>query len=142
MDLTDPYTINPGSNQLAIIAIITALALLEYMIFSFQVGSARTKYDVPAPATTGNEIFERYNRVHQNTLEQLIVFLPALWIFARFTSINGAAALGIIFIVARAIYSISYVADPSKRTIGFLLGFLANTALILGSLYGAVKTLL
>ena len=27
MDLTNPYTINPGSNQLAIIAIITALAL-------------------------------------------------------------------------------------------------------------------
>jgi glutathione S-transferase len=127
---------------LAIIAIITALALLEFIYFAFQVGSARGKYDVPAPATTGNETFERYNRVHQNTLEQLIVFLPALWIFARFTSINGAAALGIIFIIARAVYAISYVADPAKRSLGFLLGFIANAALILGSLYGATKALL
>jgi uncharacterized membrane protein YecN with MAPEG domain len=127
---------------LAIIAIITALALLEYMIFGFRVGAARGKYNVPAPATTGNEIFERYNRVHQNTLEQLIVFLPTLWIFARFTHINGAAILGLIFIIGRAIYAVAYVADPSKRSIGFALGFLANTALVLGSLYGATKALL
>jgi glutathione S-transferase len=127
---------------LAIIAIITALALLEFIYFGFQVGSARGKYEVPAPATTGNEIFERYNRVHQNTLEQLIVFLPALWIFARFTHINGAAVLGIIFIIARAIYAVSYVSDPAKRSLGFLIGFIANAALVLGSLYGATKALL
>jgi glutathione S-transferase len=112
------------------------------MIFSFRVGSARGKYDVPAPATTGNEIFERHNRVHQNTLEQLIVFLPALWIFARFTNINGAAVLGIIFIIARAIYAKSYVSDPAKRSRGFLPGFIANAVLVLGSLYGATKALL
>ena len=127
---------------MAIIALVTAIALLEYMVFSFQVGSARTKFDVPAPATTGNETFERYNRVHQNTLEQLIVFLPALWIFANFTNVAGAAILGTIFIIGRAIYSIAYVADPQKRTVGFLLGFLANALLLLGALYGAIKTLL
>jgi glutathione S-transferase len=125
-----------------IIAIITAVALLEYIVFSFQVGSARGKYDVPAPATTGNEIFERLYRVQQNTLEQLIVFLPTLWIFARFTNITGAAVLGIIFIIGRAIYAVTYVADPTKRTVGFLLGFLANVALLLGALYGATKNLL
>jgi len=127
---------------LAIIAIITALALLEYLIFAFRVGAARGKYDVPAPATTGNEIFERYNRVHQNTLEQLIVFLPALWIFARFTHINGAVVLGILFIIGRAVYAVSYVSDPAKRSLGFLIGFIANAALVLGSLYGATKALL
>ena len=125
-----------------IIAIITVVALLEYMVFSFQVGSARGKYNVPAPATTGNEIFERLNRVQQNTLEQLIVFLPSLWIFALHTSATGAAILGTLFIIGRAIYAITYVADPAKRTVGFLLGFLANTVLLLGGLYGATKALL
>lgn len=125
-----------------IIAIITGLALFEYMFFSFRVGFARGKYDVPAPATTGNEIFERYNRVHLNTLEQLIVFLPTLWIFAQYTSMKGAAALGVLFILGRAVYAISYVADPQKRTIGFLMGFTANVALVIGSLFGAIKGLL
>jgi len=99
---------------LEIIAIITVVALLEYMVFSFQVGAARGKYDVPAPATTGNEIFERLNRVQQNTLEQLIVFLPTLWIFALHTSVTGAAILGTLFIIGRAIYAITYVADFSR----------------------------
>lgn len=125
-----------------IIAIITILALVEYMVFSARVGAARGKYGVAAPATSGNEIFERFNRVQQNTLEQLIVFVPALWIFAKYTHINGAAALGVLFIVGRAVYAVSYVADPTKRTAGFLMGFLANTALVLGSLYGATKELL
>ena len=125
-----------------IIAIITVVALLEYMVFSFQVGAARGKYDVPAPATTGNEIFERLNRVQQNTLEQLIVFLPTLWIFALHTSVTGAAILGTLFIIGRAIYAITYVADPAKRSAGFLLGFLANACLLLGGLYGATKDLL
>lgn len=125
-----------------IIAIITALALVEYIIFGAQVGAARGKYNVPAPATTGNEIFERFNRVQQNTLEQLIIFVPSLWIFAQYTSVKGAAGLGVLFILARAIYAISYVADPAKRSAGFLIGFIANTALVLGSLYGAIKGLL
>jgi glutathione S-transferase len=127
---------------LEIIAIITVLVIIEYMLFSFRVGMARGKYDVAAPATTGHEIFERYYRVQQNTVEQLIIFLPALWIFAQFTSVTGAAVLGTIFILARAYYAISYYADPEKRGPGFLIGFLANAILVVGSLYGAIKGLL
>ncbi len=124
------------------IAIITALALVEYMAFSMRVGMARGKYNVPAPATTGNEDFERVNRVHQNTLEQLIVFVPSLWIFAEFTSMNIAAGLGVLFLVGRLVYAVAYVADPKKRTVGFLMGFVANVLLVLGGVFGAVKALL
>lgn len=128
--------------EMAVIAIVTGLALIEYMAFSVRVGMARGKYGVEAPATSGDEIFERHYRVQQNTLEQLIVFLPSLWLFAQFVSINVAAGLGLVFIAGRALYAVSYIADPKKRTAGFLIGYLANAVLVLGSIGGAVRAML
>ena len=100
---------------------------------------ARGKYGIEAPATTGNEIFERKFRVQQNTLEQLIVFLPALWMFGTFVSATIGAGLGVVFLVGRVVYAMGYVSDPKKRTPGFLMGFLANAALVVGSLGGAIR---
>jgi len=97
------------------VAIVTVVALLQFFWFGWQVGVARGKYGIAAPATSGNEMFERVFRVHMNTLEQLVVFLPALWIFASFVSSLWAAILGAIFIVGRAIYAVTYVKDPKKR---------------------------
>lgn len=128
--------------EMAVIAIVTGLALIEYMAFSLRVGMARGKYGVEAPATSGDEIFERHYRVQQNTLEQLMVFLPSLWLFAQFVSINVAAGLGLVFIAGRALYAVSYIADPKKRTAGFLIGYLANAVLVLGSIGGAVRAML
>jgi uncharacterized membrane protein YecN with MAPEG domain len=125
-----------------LIAIVTGLALIEYMVLAYRVGMARGKYGVTAPATSGDEIFERHYRVQQNTLEQLVVFLPSLWIFARYTSINLGVVLGITFIVGRGLYAVMYVADPSKRTLGFLVGYLANAVLVLGAIFGAVRAIL
>ncbi len=124
------------------LAIVTGLALIEYMVFSFRVGLARGKYDIQAPAISGNEIFERHYRVQMNTVEQLAVFLPALWIFGNFVSAPIGAALGVAFVIGRAIYAVSYVADPKTRTAGFLIGYLSNVALVLGSIGGAAAALL
>jgi glutathione S-transferase len=117
------------------------LALLEYFFFSIKVGQARGKYGVKAPATSGNEIFERYHRVHQNTLEQLIIFLPALMAFGSYVSPTWAALVGVVFIVGRALYFNGYVADPEKRGTGVLVSVLANAVLVLGALIGAVLAL-
>jgi uncharacterized MAPEG superfamily protein len=125
-----------------LLAIVTAVALLEYMYISFQVGAARGKYGVEAPATTGHESFERVYRVQQNTVEQLVVFLPALWMFGTLGSAPAAAGIGAVFILGRAIYLVTYVADPAKRTVGFGLGFLANLALVIGSLVQGIRALL
>lgn len=123
---------------MAWLTIITCLALFVYLWTSLRVGLARGRLGVAAPATTGNEEFERYFRVHQNTMEQLVVFLPALWMFGILGSKTIAAALGAAFVIGRIIYAITYVADPKSRTAGFLIGYLATVALVIGALVSAV----
>ena len=123
------------------VAIVTALALLEYMWISFRVGASRGKYNVEAPATSGNPIWERYYRVQQNTVEQLVIFLPALWIFAHFGNPVWAAGVGLLFIAGRLVYAIAYVQDPAKRGTGFAMTFLANVVLVLGALVQAARAL-
>lgn len=122
------------------VALVTMLILLQYMYFSARVGMLRGK--VPAPAMTGDELFERRLRVQLNTLEQLIVTLPALWVCAHFFRPDVAAILGTVFIVGRFIFSATYVKNPPSRTLGFVLGFLANVGLILCSLWAIGSKLL
>jgi glutathione S-transferase len=124
-----------------LVVIVVVLALIQYNYFAFQVGSGRQKYDVPAPAISGNPTWERLWRVQMNTLEQLIVFLPAIWFFGMYVSAPIGACLGVVFIVARFIYSNAYVGDPQKRTIGFVLTFTSNIILLLGALIGAAISL-
>src|SRR5688572_19274049 len=124
------------------VAIVTVVALLQFVWFGWQVGAARSKYNIPAPAVSGNEMFERVFRVHMNTLEQLVVFLPALWIFASFISPVWAAGAGVVFIIGRAIYARSYVKDPKGRTLGFVLTVLSEMLLLFGILGWAVWALM
>ena len=123
------------------VAIVTVVALLQFFWFGWQVGAARGKYNIAAPATSGNEIFERVFRVHMNTLEQLIVFLPSLWIFAIYISPIWAAAIGAVFIIGRAVYARSYVKDPKGRSPGFAMSAIPQLLLLLGILIWAVWTL-
>ena len=120
------------------VAIVLVLVLLQYSFFAFRVGTARGKYEVHAPAVTGHEIFERYYRVQQNTLEQLIIFVPGLFLFANYVHALTAAGLGALFFVGRLIYYKSYIADPKSRGLGFILSFLPAHVLLLGALVGAV----
>lgn len=126
---------------MAYVDIVTALALLQFTVFAFKVGGARGKYGIKAPATTGNEVFERLFRVQQNTLEQLIVFIPGLFLFSRYFNPLWAAALGAVYLVGREIYAATYVKDPAKRSLGFGLTFLPTMVLVIGGLIGAVVRL-
>jgi hypothetical protein len=126
---------------MAYVDIVTALALLQFMVFGFKVAKARGRYGVAAPAVAGNETFERYFRVQQNTLEQLIVFLPGLYLFSHCYSPLIAAALGVIYLIGREIYAMTYVKDPKKREVGYVLTVLPMVILIFGGLFGAIRQL-
>ena len=115
-------------------SVVALLALVEYLVIALLTGRARQTYKIEAPAITGHPVFERWLRVQQNTLEQLIVFLPALFLFAYNGSPRLAGWVGLLFVVGRIIYARSYIADPASRSLGFTLGFASTVILLLGAL--------
>lgn len=123
------------------VTVVILLALLQFAVFGMLVGRARGRYGVQAPATTGHEVFERYFRVQQNTLEQLVVFVPAAWLYATYVSPTWATILGVVYLVGRVLYLRGYVADPSKREIGFALSALPVVVLLLGAAWGVIRRL-
>lgn len=120
-----------------LIAIVTGLALLQVFIFAFQVGKSRGAHEVSAPAISGNPDFERSFRVHQNTVEQLIIFIPGLWMFGYYVNAEIGAGIGILFIIARMIYRSAYLGNPKNRGKGFGLGALSMMVLVIGGMIGA-----
>jgi len=118
------------------------LALVEYIVMGALVGRARAKYGVHAPAMTGHPDFERTNRVHVNTLENLIIFVPAVWIFATYTSEFYAAILGGLFVIGRALYAVGYLQAAEKRSVGASLTGIVVIILVVGGLIGVIRALI
>ena len=122
--------------------IVGLLALIQMLVFGYLVGHARAKYGVKAPAMSGHPLFEAWFRVQANSVEMAIVFLPALWLAARYWRPGFAACVGVVYLVGRSIYAQGYVKDPSKRGTGFGISFLAVAVLIVAALIGAVRELI
>ena len=118
--------------------IVTFLALAQFQMFGVMVGAMRQKHKVPAPAESGHEQFERMNRVHLNTAEQLIVFIPALWMHAYYANPVYGAIIGLFFIAGRFIYRAAYLKDPGSRATGFTMTFLSSSVLLVWALVAAV----
>ncbi|HET6593586.1 MAG TPA: MAPEG family protein [Xanthomonadales bacterium] len=122
-------------------ALVILAALAQYLFFSVRVGMARGKYGIKAPATRGDEAWERLFRVQMNTLEQLIVFLPALVLFSLYVSDSWAVLPGLVFLAGRQLYSHEYVSNPQSRGPGMGMTFLANAVLVVGALAGILLKL-
>lgn len=120
------------------VALVTFAVLVQYMIFAYHVSAARLKHGVAAPATSGHPEFDRVFRVHQNTLEQLIIYIPALWMFAIYVHPLAGAAIGLLFPIGREIYRRSYVAEPSRRAAGATIGGASSVILLIGAAIGAL----
>ncbi len=116
------------------VALVTLLAVFLTLYFSNAVGKLRK--EVKAPATTGNETFERAFRVHANTVEQLVLFLPSLWLATPALPENIAAGIGAVWLVGRILFAKGYMEEPSKRSTGMWLTFLSTAALWLAAMAG------
>jgi uncharacterized membrane protein YecN with MAPEG domain len=109
-------------------------ALFLYLVLGINVGRARYKSGVEAPAVTGDVKLERAFRVHYNTLEWLAPFLGAMWLFALYWNDRVAAGIGVIWILGRIVYARGYMADPAKRGAGFGIQALATLVLLFGAI--------
>ena len=118
--------------------IVVMLALAQYLFFTMKTGLARGKYNIDAPKCVGDDNFERQFRVQQNTMEQLIVFIPALFAFSVFVSPLWGPAIGLVFIIGRFVYAHGYINDPKKRAPGMLMTFFTNAILVVGAIVGVV----
>jgi len=126
----------------ALPALVLCLAVLVFIATAIKVGAARGKYGVHAPATSGHPDFERIFRVQQNTLEQLVAFIPSYVLFAQYVSPNWAAGVGLVWIVGRIWFALSYYAAAEKRGPGFMLTFTALVVLLGGAMIGIAASLL
>lgn len=120
----------------------TCAALMLTIVMGLRTAGARRKTKIAAPAMTGDPLLERNIRVHMNTLEWLPAFLTSMWLFALYWDDRIAAGIGAIWVIGRMIYMISYVKDPSSRTLGFVTQALATLVLLGGALWGAVSSLI
>jgi glutathione S-transferase len=129
-----------ASHAYLLSAAVTILAMVLYFYMGLRVGGARTKYEIRAPATTGHPGFERAYRIQMNTLEAFPIFLPALWLATIYFTRLGwlPAALGLVWIIGRALYMTGYTADPAKRSLGFTISLAAQFVLVLLAVAGIV----
>ncbi len=121
-------------------AAVTVLAVLFFLYTGMLVGHMRRKHGVQAPAVTGAPEFERAFRVQTNTLEQVVLFLPLLWLATVYPVVSGylAPGLGLVWLMGRVFYSSGYMADPAKRSLGFNIGAAAVLGLLALSIVGIV----
>ena len=117
----------------------TALTLILLFGVAWNVGRARVKYKIEAPATTGHPKFELAYRVQMNTVESTVAFLPALWLFSWYVSTVWAGILGGVWLVGRVWYAFAYCEDANKRGPAFGLSMLAFVVLTVGALVNIVR---
>jgi len=125
----------------ALPALVTLLALATYQATALIVGKARVQHQVKPPAMSGPEPFERAVRVQQNTLEQLVFFLPALWLAALLSNESTATVLGLIWVGGRIAYAVGYLQAPEKRGPGFGISFLSSVVLLVMAAVGTFQAL-
>jgi glutathione S-transferase len=121
--------------------LVTILALILYAATGANAGRMRGRHKIEAPSVTGPPEFERAFRIQQNTLEQLALFLPALWLFVLFVSPLWGGVIGLVWVGGRVLYAVSYQRDPAARGPGFAIAGISSVVLLLGALVGAIVNL-
>jgi len=135
------HAMTNGSPDALLAAGVTVLIVFFYFYAGFRVGNLRAKHSIRAPAVSGHPQFDRAYRVQLNTLEQMGIILPSLWV-ATFCPIGWAwlaPLVAFIWLVSRIIYMAGYMADPEKRLAGAMLGGICNLALLILAAAGVAR---
>jgi len=139
----DPWNVfsaNFGTIPKPYTAFVTLLDMAIYFVIFANVGRARRKFKIKAPETDGPEMFLRVFRVQANTVEQLVLHLPLLWIAAFAMDDMFAASFGAVWALGRILYARGYYQKPKRRTKGFVIGMIVNVILFIGALTGTVAS--
>lgn len=123
-------------------AVVVVLTILLLIFVTWLVGRARVRYGVKAPATTGNENFERVFRVQMNTVESTVLFLPALWLGATYGSPLLAGVAGLVWVAARFWYALAYAEAANKRGMAYLIASAAAGAALAIGCWGLLRALI
>ena len=121
-------------------ALVTLAALVYTFILMTRVGRERARSGLSAPAVTGDEGFERAFRAHYNTIEQLVLFIPLLWLATGVIGDIWSGVIGLVWVVGRILYSTAYMSDPKKRAPGMILTLISTGALALVVLWGIIRS--
>lgn len=121
--------------------LVVLLTVLLLLAVTFHTAVARGRFGIKAPATTGHPMFERAYRIQMNTLEHTVIFLPALWLAARWGNPTWAGILGLVWLAGRVAYVPAYLRDPAKRELPFGLAMIALLLLIVLAIWGVVRLL-
>jgi len=117
-------------------AAVTLLAMLISVWFAIYVARTRRAVGIDAPAMSGHPRLERALRIQGNTVEQVVIFLPLLWVATLYFHGWIPAALGLVWCIGRVLYAIGYMKEASKRGPGFAIASIATMALLVLSIWG------
>ena len=134
------FTANFGMMPKPCTAFLTLLDMGLYFLTMWNVAVARAKYKVEPPSVEGPIEFRRIFRVQMNTLEQLALHLPLLWLAAFAMDDVFATAVGVIWTFGRVLYAIRYYQKPNRRHKGFVVSMVANALLFLGAVAGTIAS--
>jgi hypothetical protein len=121
-------------------ALDTVMTMLLLVAIVISVGRARGRFGIRAPAMTGPPEFERIVRVHANTIENTVLFLPCLWLCVPYFGALWPGLIGLVWVLARAWYALAY-GSGGNRSPGFTIASIANTVLLLGALFGVLRAM-
>jgi len=121
-----------------ITAFITICTSLLIFYLAFNVWSVRRKHKVSVLDSTKKKEVLIANRVHMNTIELSIVYIPLLWIATIYGSVMIASILWVIWFVSRVWYAFAYLKDPKWRQIPFMIGIPCIFLTALLGLYGII----
>lgn len=123
-------------------SLVTLLSVLQIFLFSWKASSTRVKHGIEAPQMHGHPDVDRAQRVHLNTMEQIIMFLPSLWLALPVLGDYYTSILGGVWLVGRQLYAHAYWADAAKRGTGMWVTFLAFIILFGAAAYGVAMQLI